>query len=1165
MISVMRHLKTHIMPRPSYRLSVLLYVLALSICMLISTVVFADQVKISLSGLLYEGSDNEQYDTNGAYAKSAFCYGEKSIGTLSATGELERQQKHNGFETFSATGDVTVGYAYDGAYMDTDKENWNIVSDSGKSVNGISLSEKIQDGVFIIQKSSDGTNWEDAAKPIVNFFSAKKLDRDHLYTISEDELKAGTYYSITIAYKMGRKVGTKPWNSLIPGLFPSDVYEYNYCVETYSFYAYFGSNPIVFRDLITGEELKDSASVSAGFVIDKNGSSDTVSVQRDNDPSYRVDSLRMITDAGNYKIQITDQVGKEYLFKLTISEGLNITNTTPSVVENEKKKAYNDGDPLSGDTAFGMPSHTILTIGHSSGNTISRSKHNSFPAYGISGKNVYFLLRIRHPETFTANGWEIVSDSWGKKTSQTINGIYAGQVDSGAIIIQKSTDGINWQNADSGRYADGLYTTDFENHYGRRGDVVVYLPDGNELLYGVYFRIYYAYEAKETEGKKDYRYLEKYEFYVCSNELDAVTFHNLSAVGQMEEICSEYDDATSAIYKNAETLLSGAYTVSGFSIDTSLNPNVTYTVAKNGVNVAIPSDHKFTDTGKYVINLRSAVGTQKSVTIYVDRMSTDEALQFYFGDYFIKDKRIYSEGDYAVFEGGLTSYKLKEVDTNHLPLSGQIRNITTGEIIEISATRTAKTGLISSPGMYEAVFSTNTGNSPSGDNRIFTFRFKIIAEGTAPGPVINQRSLQEYARTTISDSAPTFYAVTYQSASTGYITLAFKKREDAFEYAYNYEKGMVEKQSDGSYRYIGSFVVSRKELYNSAWDLSDAIHYFAEQAVQPGYFDLSNEYTVLTLSDTYLANTSNLRTLELGRSITVFGPGQKAPLTDLNSLPIINSKPYRYLVPGASKYVSRGFYDFKFIRDKYGCDSNSVVITNQAGKEYEIKYNESVGTQLARLGCPTGVVTITETTIYGDSVSYEAIYFAENDNTASITLAYRQENEQRIQSFDINANGTHIEVEAFSIDSIKDLLDKYSLVIVSDGQREFPFAANQEATGVWTDPGEYQVKVVNRLGYYYTISVTVVESENATIRFSGEGTESVKDILTKYGDQGIKLPEITRYGYELVGFEDDNGNVYSDEIAAISFKGTVVLNTVWKAKQYTVTYYRILKEMHFKH
>ena len=1101
----------------------------------------------------YENENNSSYEDSKQYLTDEFCFGKNSIGKFFISGSINKESVFDGYQAYAAKGTLTIGYTYDGSYKTKVKEDWNLISDSEKSVDGISTKKKINKGAIIIQKSTDGSTWVNAIDPIVDCFDQKKLDYSKLYTVSDSDLKAGSYFRVIIAYKMGRKTGETSW-SLNPPSFPEDIYDYKYCMEVYKFYACYGVSTVELRELMTGNNIKSGDSVVSGFVIDKNGSSDVVTVKKNNSTENEIETLTTISESGVYTITVKTDLGQNYVYTITVTDGLKQTSLLPTVYENEKKKEYTTENPLSGNTSFGIKAHTELSISQKSGTPITVSSRNGDPAYGITGDNVSLFLKLTNSKELSDAGWEIASDTWGKKISQTIEGVETGQVDTGAIVIQTSSDGVNWENEDMSRYAKGLYTTDYENNYGHRGDVFIYAPNGQNVLNGQYIRILYAYEIKKD--KEDYRCLEEYKFYLCSNELDAVAFHNLSADDKMDQILEDYDDVTASIYRQAETMLTEAYTVSGFSIDTSLNPTVTYTVQRNDKNIAVPSSHKFTDEGKYVINLTSAVNSKRTVEIYVDRMTDERALEYYFGESFLTGKRIYSEGDYPVYEGELTSYGLKEIDSNHLPLSGQIKNTSTGEVINIAATRDGKSGSLNSPGEYEATFTTNANfesDTASGDCRTFTFHFSIIAKGTAPGPVVNQQSLENYAKTTISDSYPLYYALTYQSAGKGNITLAFSTKEEALNYAYEYEKGMVEQQSDGTFRYTGSFLVSQKEKYDSAWDLTDAVNYFAEQAIRIQFFDLSDDFTTLSLDDSVIESTGNLRTLELGRSVTIFAEAQKEKLTDLEALPFINNKPYSYLTPGQSGRVSSGFTDFEFIKDKYGCDSDSVVITDVNGKEYPIRYEESVENQLKVLNCPSGVVTINEQTVYGDSNSYKAVYINEGENTATIELSlYRDGNEEK-QAFKQSNNGTHIETEAFSIASIQDELDPYSLIIVSDEKNDYAYAADQLTKDAWSDPGEYEIKVVNRLGYSFTIYLTVTESDYATLMFSGEGTEDTQFILATYGEQNVQLPKIERYGYNLVGYEDDDGNVYSDEIATIMFRGTVMLNAVWQAKQFTVT------------
>ncbi len=180
--------------------------------------------------------------------------------------------------------------------------------------------------------------------------------------------------------------------------------------------------------------------------------------------------------------------------------------------------------------------------------------------------------------------------------------------------------------------------------------------------------------------------------------------------------------------------------------------------------------------------------TLRGFTLYVDRMTADETLALYFGNGFIDGKRIYSESQYPVYEGGLTKYVLKSVSGSYQPLYGVITNTTTGNTSSIFASRSGLDGELNEPGEYVVTLNNNPTyktNSPSGDNKTITFRFSIIANGDAPGPTVNRKSLNDSLRSSISGVYPKYYGLIYSSAAAGNITLAFSTREAAFRYAYN--------------------------------------------------------------------------------------------------------------------------------------------------------------------------------------------------------------------------------------------------------------------------------------------------------------------------------------------------------------------------------------------
>ena len=1125
---------------------IVLIILVFCMAMLLPSVAQADS--FSPSATLYQSKEDNGHAVSSSKV-SSFGYGTK-IGAVILTNIQAQGSAINGFTSYLSNSPITIGYPYNGiAYQSTEKDKWHLVADSGKVIAGVDVSEKIKMGTLIIQMSDSGKTWGAPIFEVDNLFTDKKLDIGSLYTISKEDLKQGKYIRVTVAYEMERMIGKKS------GLFGGAIYDYLYCTEVYQFYTGFNGDPVQFRDIITGKSVRTDEAVQSGFIIDKNGSSNTLRIKRNTDDWTVVQSLASITEAGQYKVEVTTPLGEKYTYNIEVTDGIKTVAVKPAVYENNKKDKYVLENQKHGTTSFGVSSLSSLTVAQTDGMAITTGKYGGRDAYGITGSSVYLFLNLNNTERLRGGNWKIIPDTWGKKDRELIAGVHTGQVDTGALIIQTSADGRNWINANNGRYARGLHTTDYDANYGGMGDVVIYMPSGEDINKGLFIRVLFVYEIENKSLNADHRCIEKYEFYLCSDNLDAVTFHNLSIADKIEESFGELEENEASVYRMAETMQDGDYTVSGFTIDLSGNPTASYKVKRNG-EAYTSRDGKYSETGRYEIEIASKVGSKRNITLFVDSMNTDEALSYYFGDpLFISGKRIYSEGCYPRYEGGHTQYSLEAVDNDHLPLGGYILNTRTLEKTEIPATREAKTGVLTEAGTYEAVFATREEGFESGDRKIFTFRFEVIAEGTAPGPVINKAHLyNEYARSTVSDSYPKYYGLTYPSASKGNITLAFATREAAVAYAMNYEQGMVEKQNDGSYRYTGSFITKQKEKYDSNWDLMDAIEYFANQAVQELYFDHSEEFSVRTLSDDVHRATENLRTLELNESVVIFAEGQKDKLTALSSLPFISNKPCHYLTPGASGTAYSEESPFMFNHDKDGYDSDSVVIIDSNGKEYSIEYNQSVGGQLAALGCPSGVVAIVEKTVYGDAATYDAIYIAEGENTAVINLSCYQKGEEHSYTITQGNDGTHLEVDSIKSLLISDALDPYDLVIVEKNKAESTCVLDQFETLKFEEVGTYTIKIINRLGAAFSFSVDVVDPNFAAIGFTGEGTDALNDVPTQYGAHHVILPVLQREGYNLVGFEDQSGTIHSGEIEEITFRGEQILNAVWKAKQFKATF-----------
>lgn len=1112
---------------------------------------------IVLHGVNYQIDDEHEYDKSKGKKVEEFPYGGSTLGELSIIGSKKALHKFDGTDTYGATDEITLGYSYDGKFHTNTKEDWNIVSSDVKSVNGYDISKKVEQGAIVVQKSDDGKVWENSLV-LCNCFKKNAKDMSGFYKISKEDVLEGKYFRVTIAYQMRRKTGTEPGI-----IFDKDVFLYKKFMEVYDFYVCYGENPIIFTDIETGENLNSKSTVKKGFIVNKGGTDYSVSIKKDNGKPTSVKDLSSITDPGKYDITITSDTGEKYHKNLSITEGTILSEAKPVLYEGGKNGEYQISEPIKGKSMFGLDSLTTIKIAQDANTVPVKGTKNGFDGYGVSGKRAGVYLNVDARRIPNASDWEIYADSYGKKEKETIGksddyeGVLTGQVDKGALVVLKSSDGIHWEEAKS----VCTKTTDFYSYYGEKGDVHIYDPDGKDVLNGVYLKILYAYEMYQNSTKTYDRCLEVYEIYLCSGDLNAVTFKNMSVTDEViKNQIGEDKEYRMEIYKSAQSLKNGSCSVSGFEVDTTKNPTVTYTVKHDGNNIAIPSDHKFTASGRYDIALKGALGNKSVVTLFVDRLSSDEAFEKYFSSEFISGVRIFSEGEFPEFEGGKTKYHISAIDEGFLPISGTINNTRSNKEIKITGNRKSKEGTISEPGEYIATFTTaqrsDEGTLP-GDYRVFTYRFNIKKEGTAPGPVINKKELDEYARSSMVDSYPMYYGITYHSASKGYITYAFLDKETAKDYSLTQEGGTVEKQDDGTYRYRGDMLFSQKVEYVSAKDLTDARYKFAEQAVQIGYFDLSDDFTYATLSDDDLRDI-NPRTYELDKSVVIFAKGEKERLCDLNALPIISDKPYYYVFPGKGSDSDKNNTDFKLIKDEHGYDSEKAYLIDKNGKKYNLKYGESVGEQLNRNGCPSGIVSITEETCYGQACEpYDAVFIADGDNTGKLELLCDEDGNENWtpQSFKQQDEGKTIEVKAFKISSICDELDPYCIVkVVDPSNNKTYYVADQKFTKIWSDQGEYTVSLVNRLGFSFSINVIVKNSEYATISFFGDGVENTESIVVKKDEKNVELPRLSRTGYVLVGYEDNQGTRYTDSISKITFSGSKVLTPIWEANKYKLIY-----------
>ena len=1099
----------------------------------------------------YEMGEDTGYCYGVTTLVNNMSFGSASAGAMSISGAISSKTSFRGTEAFGVDGGIDFDYVYNNSVLcQDDADQWEVYSNSDKTVNGVSLGSKMNKGAIVVQKSVNKQIWS-TEHIATNVFDAKNADVLD-YTPSDTDLRTGMYYRVIVAYEIRHKTGSFLF---IPS------YEYKECVEVYEFYLAYDAPFMSVMDIIDGSEVADKGKVVYGFRIDDGNAGNLISVKAPNSSAFEtVKSGKAYYAPGVYTINETAKLGTKYTSTITISQGLNTSTIQNSLYQSEDNTGYETLDALKvEETVFGASSYSSISVAVPNGDSIQKKNDGTRTIIGVDGSEVFILLKTN--PALLGSDWIVSDDLWGSYENETVNGVVTGQVGSGAIIVQKSADGYNWEFCADGSYSNGVFTTDYEEMFGAGGETCIYTPKGEDVIKGYTYRVYYAYEVRNIRDNQYKNIVEVYTFKLLNSDLDAVTFHNLTLRGDELDIEKESEDIYATIVKVSETLIDGSLTVTGFEIDDSLNSAVDIKVNRNGEDYSIPQDKKIIEDGKYVLTISNELGSEKTITLYVCKDSAEQVYQNLFGDAFLTGKRIFSYESIPMYEGGLSQINLKGLNAYASPVDVVILNETTGVTHKESLTSTDKTVLLENAGRYRVEVYTNTtylGEAPSGDNHSFVFKFDLIAYGTAPGPVVNKDNLNKYnTSNNPSNIYPVYYGVSYLSASKGYITLAFANWQDAYNYVYQHEKGMVELQPDGSYRYNGNFFVSQKEKYSSGWDLTDAIDFFTNLAIKECYFDISDEFTYLTLTEETIKSVENLRTLELDKSVVIFADEKQRDILLANTgLPLINSKKYAYLTPGYEGAVDRGYHHFEFIKDAYGYDSNSVVIIDCNGKRYSIKYNESVGDQLRALGCPTGKITIEEKTVYGDTNTYEAIYIAENDNTISFDLKYYIDNQEYTKKISSANNGEEIVVNLFYLDNVIDQLGDLGVIEISDGKKTTIYSIDDPniSNDVYPGAGVYEISVVNRLGYKYTFNVKIENSNYYVINIKGENENEYFPVIYKDGEI-VKLPEQTKYGYNHVGFKTEDGKVISEEAEATFLKGYTALEVVWEAKQFNVSFY----------
>ena len=209
--------------------------------------IYAEDLKETLQGVCYDMDEDSEYNLTNAAA-----YADQTPTRFYIKGDFKKDaDRKDGYVSYAINSGnllVCVDNTYGNKLLSPDKEqDWHIISDSNKTVNGYELGEKIVSGAIVVQTSKDGkTGWKtvDSCADFNNKMDSinnREINGKQIkgfYETNDVQKTSGCFYRVIVAYKLEHEVEpTKIWK------WDMKNKEAKERVEEYKFYAYDPSVP----------------------------------------------------------------------------------------------------------------------------------------------------------------------------------------------------------------------------------------------------------------------------------------------------------------------------------------------------------------------------------------------------------------------------------------------------------------------------------------------------------------------------------------------------------------------------------------------------------------------------------------------------------------------------------------------------------------------------------------------------------------------------------------------------------------------------------------------------------------------------------------------------------------------------------------------------------
>lgn len=738
----------------------------------------------------------------------------------------------------------------------------------------------------------------------------------------------------------------------------------------------------------------------------------------------------------NLKLWVGDYMKYKFLIKtavvmvlliyasvaVSINAQANVRNVIGNSYETDKSYDFSKDNAIASDNALGK-----LNI---SGDINQTTTYNDVLAYGVNSGQVNISYEY-DGTLLDENGETHIIDDSQKKLGKNSLG---AKINKGVLIIQKSDDRVNWSSA-----ANPIVNF-FENNPS--GINNFYTTSGKDLANGCYYRIIIAYKTKTVNGgipllgDEATYHVDVYEFFLCTNNCN-IALHNLSA-----DVSSvETEEYSAEILKKGESLTDNSVTVSGFSIDKLGTSNK---VTVNGIPVGDGAE--FTQNGRYMIYVKTLLGNDEYMTVYVFNGNNDKGKSVYFDDFIVDGKRVFrNESKLPVYAVG-ASINIKSVNSDTPALTGTIKNIDNGETITLKPNDRTRKNYKLEAGTYRAeLFS---GNTSSGTFFKYTFNFIVLSEDAKP--YANWNTLTN--RESLCDFSTEHYEVAYLTTRGGIIYVCFASYDEAFKYAYQIEKRYIEKSDDGIRYWLDKSNSNEKIKYDSETiedkiKLTELINNNAEKNIEIAYFDPTDEFTYQTLDENKDFGEA-LESLSLEKSIRVF-PNDEEKQKLLSRVPYIE-KDYRF--------VHVDDYDTVSVAAK--CMEN--------GETYTLEYLKPIGEQLT----VSSFYTITETNKYGDSISYDVCYMADNQTVAKLKTVSKGITSNIEVDYQ---NHNEIMADSVYFENIINKFDEHAIVKIKTNAYEYDLVCTVDKIKnlVLYKSGVYEITFTDRVKNTFTLTINI--------------------------------------------------------------------------------------------